>query len=128
MADEPPVLADGIIYTVNTTDDNDDKSCTVSHCSFREAIDDANASPGLDEIHFDIPGPGPHVIELATSLPRITDSIVIDGTSEPDYAGVPVVEISGLDRRMAAYGLQLYSGSDNRKDYKKQEHLYVYLN
>jgi hypothetical protein len=37
-------------------------------------------------------GAGPHTIELAEDpLPFITDPVIIDGTTEPDFAGTPVV-------------------------------------
>lgn len=36
--------------------------------SLRQAILDANASPGLDDINFDIPGAGPHTINLLSPL------------------------------------------------------------
>jgi hypothetical protein len=70
--------------------------------SLRQAILNANATPGDDLITFDIPGPGPHTIALEASLPPLLPetaetggAIIIDGTREPDYAGTPVVELSG---------------------------------
>lgn len=71
--------------------------------SLRQAILNANANPGDDLITFDIPGPGPHTIVPLTLLPSILpegaptpeDTLVIDGTSEPDFAGAPVIELSG---------------------------------
>src|SRR5215510_9799617 len=47
--------------------------------SLREAITNANGTPGVDTITFNIPGAGVKVISLSTSLPDITDQIVIDG-------------------------------------------------
>ncbi len=85
-----PVAAD--TFVVNTADDLDDGSCDTSHCSLREALNAANANPGADSIAFDIPGPGPHEIELCQMLPALTDSgTTVDGTSEPDYVDTPVV-------------------------------------
>ncbi len=46
-------------FIVNTTDDLDDGMCDATHCSLREAINAANASPGPDGISFDIPGNPP---------------------------------------------------------------------
>ncbi len=63
--------------------------------SLREAISTANAASGLDTIQFDIPGVGPHTIQPLSALPTITDPLVIDGTSEPDFAGTPVIELDG---------------------------------
>src|SRR4029078_10973297 len=46
--------------------------------SLRQAIVDANAHPGFDEVKFDIPGlGGVRTITLASSLPWITDPITI---------------------------------------------------
>ena len=59
--------------------------------SLRQAITDANALPGLDVITFSLPGPVPYDISVNTALPDITDPVIIDGTSEPDYAGTPVI-------------------------------------
>jgi hypothetical protein len=52
--------------------------------SLRQAILDANASPGFEAILFNIPGTGPHTIAPLTALPSITDPVIIDGYS---YAG-----------------------------------------
>lgn len=51
--------------------------------SLRQAILDANASPGGDQITFNIPGPGPHTIQLASMLPAISSPVVIDGYTQP---------------------------------------------
>lgn len=52
--------------------------------SLREAITQANATPGLNGIVFNIPGSGcPKVIQLGSELPQITESLVIDGSSQP---------------------------------------------
>jgi hypothetical protein len=58
--------------------------------SLRQAILDANAAPGADTIDFSIPG----TIQLTTdALPALTDSVTLDGTSAPGFAGTPLVEI-----------------------------------
>ena len=46
------VAAPQITLIVNTTDDNDDGSCTTAHCSLREAINDANALLDANTILF----------------------------------------------------------------------------
>jgi CSLREA domain-containing protein len=87
-----PGPAYAAVLTVNSADDADDGLCDATHCSLREAINAANANPGPDEIDFAIPGAGPHHIALDSPLPSLSDDdTVIDGTSEPDYAGSPVV-------------------------------------
>jgi hypothetical protein len=50
--------------------------------SLYQAITDANATAGRDNVLFNIPGSGVHVID-ATSLPEITDPIIIDGYTQP---------------------------------------------
>jgi CSLREA domain-containing protein len=91
-----PVSAQASVFVVNTTDDLDDGMCDVNHCSLREAINAANANSGPDSIHFDLPGTGgsTNTIVLDSLLPPLTDdATIIDGTTEPDYAGSPVVFI-----------------------------------
>jgi CSLREA domain-containing protein len=93
MVEMPPISEPYL--TVNTIDDGDDGWCNEEHCSLREAINYANRHHGPDEISFDIPGAGPHEILLSGDpLPWVTnDETVIDGSTEPDYAGSPVVWI-----------------------------------
>lgn len=64
--------------------------------SLRDAIVNANATVGTDTIVFNIPGPGVKTINLVNQLPDITDAIVIDATTQPGYAGSPLVEINGV--------------------------------
>ncbi|HEX7333081.1 MAG TPA: SBBP repeat-containing protein [Pyrinomonadaceae bacterium] len=63
--------------------------------SLREAITNANATPGADTITFNIPGPGVKVINVVAPLPEITESVIIDATTQPAYAGAPLVELDG---------------------------------
>ena len=52
--------------------------------SLGQAIVKANAQPGADRIHFNIPGPGVHKINVGqTALPEVTDTVMIDGYTEP---------------------------------------------
>ncbi len=63
--------------------------------SLRQAITDANANAGLDTIAFNIPGPGLHSISTY-NLPYITDAVMVDGTSQPGYSGMPLIELDGV--------------------------------
>ena len=91
------------VTTVDDVDDGDTSSVAAliadpgadGEISLREAILAANATDGLNTINFDIAGSGPHTINLGAALPNITGTLVIDGTSEPDYGGAPVVRIDG---------------------------------
>ena len=51
--------------------------------SLRQAILDAEAAPGADTIHFNIPGPGVHTIFLTTWLPKAFDPVTVDGYTQP---------------------------------------------
>jgi len=61
--------------------------------SLRAAINAAEQTRAKDTISFEIPGPGPHTIVLASQLPVITRPLLIDGYSEdgavPATQGAP---------------------------------------
>ena len=99
-----------LVLVVNTTDDVDDGVVDTAHTSLREAIHAANNAPGVNTISFDIPGPGPHTIQPTSPLPVITDPIIIDGTTEPDFAGTPVIELSGALAGTGGSGLVITAG------------------
>lgn len=83
-------------------------------CTLCAAIREANALAGKNHIVFDIPGSAPHVISPETALPEITDPLVIDGTTEPDYIDFPVVEING-NMAESGDGLHLTAGNSKVK-------------
>jgi CSLREA domain-containing protein len=51
-------------------------------CTLRAAIEEANASSGLDVIAFNIPGSGVHTIQPSRALPAIRDQVIIEGYSQ----------------------------------------------
>ena len=56
--------------------------------SLRQAILDVNTVTGPTvAIGFAIPGAGVHTIDPVTPLPPITASVLVDGTSQPGFAG-----------------------------------------
>jgi hypothetical protein len=62
--------------------------------SLRQAVIDANAAAGGDAIVFAIPAgqcetPGVCVINLASSLPTVTESLTVDGTTQPRVGSAP---------------------------------------
>ena len=74
--------------------------------SLRQAILDTNATPGIMEtITFAIPGGGIHTIVPLTPLPTITDSAIIDGTTQAEYSGTPLIELDGSNAGIGATGL-----------------------
>ncbi|MFO1002601.1 MAG: cadherin-like domain-containing protein [Planctomycetaceae bacterium] len=63
--------------------------------SLREAIIAANTTAGLATITFNISPERAHTISLAPALPEITQAVIIDGWSEPDFAGTPIIQLDG---------------------------------
>ena len=86
--------AQAATLTVNTTDVVDDSACTASHCSLREAFNAANRFSDTDTINFNIGGGGQQTIRV-THLLRLLFPVIIDGTTQPGYAGKPIVELDG---------------------------------
>ncbi len=79
--------------------------------SLRQAINDANGHVGLDMIVFSIPGGGVHTITPALpQLPSITSPVVIDGSTQPGFAGLPLIEISGATISNNGNGLVIDTG------------------
>lgn len=69
--------------------------------SLRDAIYCANDKLGPDVIYFEIAGDGPHTIALDSVLPKITESVVIDGFSQSGE-GVYDIIISGGQYKTSA--------------------------
>jgi hypothetical protein len=62
--------------------------------SLRNAILVSNASvPDPNVIDFDIAGAEPFDIHLTSGVFLVTTSLTIDGTSQPGFAGTPLIEI-----------------------------------
>jgi parallel beta-helix repeat protein len=76
--------------------------------SLRQAILDASAGPGFDTIDFSI-GSGPQTITPSSPLPAVTGPLTIDGTSQPGFAGTPLVTLDGSG---AGNGHGLVLGAD----------------
>ncbi len=94
-------------YTVTTTAD-------AGAGSFRQAILDANAHSGNDVIRFAIAGTGVHTIAPFSALPGITDTVTIDGYSQPGSHpntletgddAVILVDLGGASAPAGALGL-----------------------
>ncbi len=93
------------VYTV--TDPTDDGSSGT----LRSIIGQVNSDTTPDTIDFDLPGTAPYVIQPTSALPEITNSVLIDGTSQPGYAGQPIVELNGSQAGGGSDGLELGGGS-----------------
>ncbi|HEU4402866.1 MAG TPA: DUF4347 domain-containing protein, partial [Candidatus Polarisedimenticolia bacterium] len=113
VIDTPITLEEGLAgwehllntYPVTNTNDS-------GGGSLRQAITDANGNPGLDTISFNIAGAGVHTITPTSELPDITDPVVVDATSQPGYAGTPLIELDGTSAGNNKNGLRLFIGSD----------------
>lgn len=79
--------------------------------SLRDAIINANATLGPDTITFNIPGSGVKTINPGTALPEITERVVIDATTQPGYAGTPLIELNGSALGSNASGLIIKAGN-----------------
>jgi len=72
------IVAQAVVTVVNTND--------TGSGSLREAITTANQINGPVNIHFNIPGSGPHIIQNSTTpLPGLGAQKVIDATTQPNY-------------------------------------------
>ena len=87
----PNLFSPNAILVVNTTGDQNDQIpgdgfCNdgAGNCSLRAAIQEANAFAGANQIEFNLPGScGGSSITPTSPLPDITDSVTIDGYSNP---------------------------------------------
>jgi gliding motility-associated-like protein len=89
-------------YTVTATDANgctDTEAVSVSEFgyvvtttadsgpgSFRQTLECASDIPGTNVITFNIPGSGPFEIKLTAPLPPVSDSTIIDATTQPGWS------------------------------------------
>ena len=79
--------------------------------SLRQALIDANANPDTNTITFNIQSAGPYTIQPTTLLPTVTSPIVLDGTTQPGFAGTPIIELSGALAGAGANGLVISGGN-----------------
>ncbi len=109
----------GAIVVTNATDVSNGTVTSITNLiasdggdgiSLREAIQATNATVGADRIAFAISS-GAQAISLSSALPTITETLTIDGWTQPGYAGTPLVIVDG--EQTAAVGLQLTSTADS---------------
>ena len=80
--------------------------------SLRQAITNADlaSGAGANLITFNIAGSGVQTISPLSSLPAITKSVVIDGTTQAGYGGSPLIQIDGASSGGSPYGLDVTGG------------------
>ncbi len=100
----------GVLATFTVTNNNNSGTG-----SLRQAITDANAAAGADDIVFNIGGGGVQTIDLLTPLPNITSQIKLDGTTQPGSGGRPAIELRGdkIPVNTNGNGLTFLTGSSN---------------
>jgi CSLREA domain-containing protein len=85
-----PVDGPETFVVTNTADDGPG--------SLHQAILDSNHHFPIDTIAFAI-DTGPQVIAPLHVLPAITNGVIIDGTTQPGYAGTPLIALSGANNQ-----------------------------
>jgi len=109
---ERGALTQTVLQVTSTEDTEDvewgDGLCgdTLGRCTLRGAIQEANTHEGADAIKFRI-ATGPKVIKPKTAFPVIVDNTTLDATTQPGYAGTPLIHIDGSDAGEGADGLVL---------------------
>ena len=85
--------------------------------SLYEAIENANKNAGVtDTITFNIGGGGPQTIAVgAGGLPAITDSVILDATSQPGYSGTPIIELDGSAAGSDIDGIKISAGGSGSR-------------
>jgi len=92
------------IFTVTNTNDS-------GAGSLRDAIVSANGNSGPDVIRFSI-GSGTKTIGVTSGpLPPVTDPATINGTTQPGFAGVPLIRLINQSGNTSIAGLDIAAGS-----------------
>ena len=92
-------------FTVTNTNDS-------GAGSLRQAIVNSNGTSGnTNAISFNIPGTGVETINLLSALPTLSQPLKIDGTTEPNSGGQPVIQIDGTKAGSGVVGLDLASSA-----------------
>ena len=118
------------MVVVNSTGDSGDASpgdnlCDTGgtnsegdpECTLRAAIQEANADPAVDTIHFAIstsdPGylvvPGAWASSPGSPLPSVSATVTIDGTTQSGWVSTPVIEIDGSSAGAGIDGLHVFA-------------------
>ncbi|MBX3292304.1 MAG: CSLREA domain-containing protein [Acidobacteria bacterium] len=83
------------VFVIDSASSGGGDCNTPGLCTLRRAIFLANNTPGADLIQFNIGGGGHQTINFASDLEDIYGTVTIDGTTQPGFAGSPIIEIRG---------------------------------
>jgi titin len=98
-----PGAASASTYSVTSTAD-------AGPGTLRQAIVDANSHPGADAVRFNLPGPGLQTIAITSAaLPAVSQTVVINGRSQPGFAGTPLVRVDNASGQQLD-GLRIAAG------------------
>ena len=107
---------------VVTTDDGDDAAGNRTvQGSLRQFIQNANAiantsfggGAAVYTSNFSIGGGGAQSIALTAALANITDTVILDATTQEGFATAPLIELNGTSAGAAADGLTILGASAN---------------
>src|SRR5262249_54654498 len=90
-----------LLATITVTNTNDGGAG-----SLRAAILISNFLPGPDTINFQV-GVGAKTIRPLSPLPDITDPVSLNATTQPGFAGKPLIELDGSLAGLGADGLRV---------------------
>lgn len=83
--------------------------------SLDDALFKAGRLPGADRVVFNIPGPPPYVIRpVPTRNLTLQGGVDLDATTQPGYAGIPLVTIEGFGASGSGIGLDIWGDSTIR--------------
>jgi uncharacterized repeat protein (TIGR01451 family) len=99
-------------FTVTNTADTSPSGAIVAG-SFRDAVNKSNSTPGLNTIKFNIAGNQPHTIGILSAMLPITNPVTIDATTQPGYAGTPVIFLDGTSAGANVSGLTFSVGGSS---------------
>lgn len=80
--------------------------------SLRTAIIQANNTAGADVINFAI-GTGGQRINLLSKLPTITETVTIDGNTQPGFTNTPLIVLNGAGAGRGTDGLTISGANAN---------------
>src|SRR5690349_4067082 len=86
------------VFTVTNTNDG-------GAGSLRDALTQSNNHAGVDTVAFNIAASS-KVIRPASPLPELWDPAIVDGTTQPGFAGKPLVQVDGTNAGAKANGFK----------------------
>jgi len=118
----PPFVVNSSGNEADTTPGDGVCATAGATCTLRDAIEEANQLAGLDTIQFNIAGTGGFdpdcgdigasvaMIKPPSPLPIISDPVVIDGTTQPNWTDRPIVWLCGAISGAQVNGLTIDGG------------------